>query len=151
VLVSSAGQCRVGQFRCNNDRCIPDSQVCDGKDQCSDGSDEGRCQTCKESYVLKPFYPIGRSTICMMGPLSCVLVMLCYRCVQCLTWVGVGVAVVVQKCSALTYQCKSGVCISKMNPECDGQPDCEDASDEANCGTYTLAITLTASQLPHSC
>lgn len=75
----SAGQCRVGQFRCNNDRCIPDSQVCDGKDQCSDGSDEARCQTCKESHVLKPFYPIGRSTICMMGPLPCVLVMLCDR------------------------------------------------------------------------
>ena len=51
--------------------------------------------------------------------------------------VCVCVALVAQ-CSALTYRCSSGVCISKVNPECDGEADCEDASDEAHCGVCEL-------------
>lgn len=37
-------------------------------------------------------------------------------------------------CTDLTYRCKNKKCISKVNPECDGTPDCEDGSDEENCG-----------------
>ena len=37
-------------------------------------------------------------------------------------------------CTELTYKCKNNLCISKVNPECDGQDDCEDKSDEENCG-----------------
>lgn len=40
------------------------------------------------------------------------------------------------RCNDLTYRCKNNKCISKVNPECDGTPDCEDGSDEANCGTF---------------
>lgn len=39
------------------------------------------------------------------------------------------------RCTDLTYKCSNNKCISKVNPECDGTPDCEDGSDEANCGT----------------
>lgn len=39
------------------------------------------------------------------------------------------------KCTSLTYKCSNNKCISKQNPECDGTEDCEDGSDEANCGT----------------
>lgn len=36
-------------------------------------------------------------------------------------------------CKEYTYKCRSGRCISKQNPECDGEQDCEDHSDEDNC------------------
>lgn len=37
-------------------------------------------------------------------------------------------------CTDFTYKCKDNKCISKVNPECDGTPDCGDGSDEENCG-----------------
>lgn len=39
-------------------------------------------------------------------------------------------------CKSYTYKCRNGLCISKQNPECDGQKDCEDNSDEDNCSEY---------------
>ncbi|KAG8454493.1 hypothetical protein GDO86_000929 [Hymenochirus boettgeri] len=36
-------------------------------------------------------------------------------------------------CTASTYKCSNRVCISKLNAECDGIPDCSNGSDEQNC------------------
>lgn len=43
-------------------------------------------------------------------------------------------------CSDVTYRCKNNKCISKVNPECDGTPDCDDGSDEENCGMSQTKI-----------
>lgn len=32
------------------------------------------------------------------------------------------------------FQCGASSCISKVNPECDGDPDCPNEADERNCG-----------------
>lgn len=32
------------------------------------------------------------------------------------------------------FQCSSTSCIGKVNPECDGVPDCPNQADEHNCG-----------------
>lgn len=53
-------------------------------------------------------------------------------------------AVVLQRCSEFTFRCNSGKCISKLNPDCDGEPDCEDGSDEDNCRTLSRAHTFVA-------
>lgn len=37
-------------------------------------------------------------------------------------------------CTKDTYRCKNGLCVSKINPECDGKKDCSDGSDEKYCG-----------------
>lgn len=57
-------------------------------------------------------------------------------------------AMVLQQCSEFTFRCRNGHCISKLNPECDGEPDCEDGSDEDDCrtcSTRTHAHTNTPS------
>lgn len=40
-------------------------------------------------------------------------------------------------CSAIRYQCSSGSCILKKNARCDGVHDCQDRSDEADCGEWS--------------
>lgn len=47
-------------------------------------------------------------------------------------------------CTDLTYRCKNNKCISKVNPECDGTKDCDDGSDEENCGMFKKQISVGA-------
>lgn len=50
---SSASDCKIkSQYLCENQRCIPFNAVCNKKDDCGDGSDEGaKCE-----YATLYFY-----------------------------------------------------------------------------------------------
>uniref|UniRef100_A0A672ZZ38 Suppression of tumorigenicity 14b n=1 Tax=Sphaeramia orbicularis TaxID=375764 RepID=A0A672ZZ38_9TELE len=39
-------KCKPGEFSCRNGRCISEKLKCNGKDECSDGSDESTCEKC---------------------------------------------------------------------------------------------------------
>ena len=46
--------CREGQFQCRrNFRCVDARRVCDGEDDCKDGSDEDLETVCKDRTCLK--------------------------------------------------------------------------------------------------
>ncbi|XP_074525155.1 transmembrane protease serine 9 [Halichoeres trimaculatus] len=57
----------------------------------------------------------------------------------------------VSNCSG-NFQCSASTCISKVNPECDGVPDCPNQADERNCacgvrpalGTHKIVGGVTA-------
>ena len=39
-------ECPANHFRCNNTRCVFKSWICDGADDCGDGSDEDHRHAC---------------------------------------------------------------------------------------------------------
>ncbi|KAL3047815.1 hypothetical protein OYC64_021894 [Pagothenia borchgrevinki] len=41
------------------------------------------------------------------------------------------------RCPDNTFTCDNGECVTKLNPECDFTPDCDDASDEVRCACGT--------------
>ncbi|XP_053906502.1 transmembrane protease serine 9 isoform X2 [Cuculus canorus] len=50
-------------------------------------------------------------------------------------------------CPADTFTCRNSQCVRKENPECDGQRDCADGSDERGCDCGSRPAMQTASRI----
>uniref|UniRef100_A0A8D2ZR28 SCO-spondin n=1 Tax=Scophthalmus maximus TaxID=52904 RepID=A0A8D2ZR28_SCOMX len=96
--------CVEGQFACRTFGCVEAAQVCDGRRDCLDGSDEERCGT-PQHHVRGT---TARPVVTSVRPL------------------------VPSPCSPKQFPCESGECVH-LDRRCDLQRDCTDGSDERDC------------------
>ncbi|XP_037085520.1 prolow-density lipoprotein receptor-related protein 1-like [Pollicipes pollicipes] len=132
--------CGLNEFKCANGWCRLYSLVCNGHDDCGDGSDELNCavicQQQKEMFC-------AADSACMPAASSCDGTCQCSDCADEAACAGAHAAHAGSTLTAcLTEQenralglrpCgNTSVCVVST-ARCDGQPDCPDGSDEQGC------------------
>ncbi|XP_054842683.1 low-density lipoprotein receptor-related protein 2-like isoform X2 [Eublepharis macularius] len=154
--------CRRIEFRCQNrEGCVLRDYVCDGENDCTDGSDELNCsQFCSDqgkfmcesgNKCIDERYrcdglqhcPDGSDeSSCWIPTAECAL--RCDNGSHCVpeSWLCDGSpdcldetdeqSCVREECTELQFQCRSGQCIP-YSFHCDGDYDCKDRSDEEGC------------------
>ncbi|KAM9383922.1 vitellogenin receptor Yl-like isoform 2-T2 [Pholidichthys leucotaenia] len=116
--------CKKDEFSCRS-RCIPMHFICNGEDDCGDGSDEAFCLNCTAD-----FFSCGPSDTCL--PRN----KLCDGSADCKDGRDETPEVCPPQtsasCAPSEFECRNGHCI-RQTWRCDSSSDCADGSDEDNC------------------
>ncbi|CAL1592610.1 unnamed protein product [Knipowitschia caucasica] len=132
--IGAAGLCGSGlEFRCDDGWCVSRLEVCDGRPQCDDGSDERECDErvcksgeffCDDGHCVSVLFLCDGTDHCSDGSDE-------RSCPNCTSGF---------RCAA------SGWCLSQQQL-CDGQSDCEDARDEDPLLCASQTTSCAASEL----
>ena len=142
---SDTKACPAKDFQCRNGKCVAPVFVCDGDDDCGDGSDEQKCSPtacgphefrCNDSECIPALWSCDGDNDCKDRSDEAM-----ERCSSRTEPQGPHGAQDPQgpRCPLGDFQCGNGECIH-LHWKCDGDADCKDKSDEASCRKYQLWV-----------
>ncbi|XP_021055627.1 low-density lipoprotein receptor-related protein 8 isoform X6 [Mus pahari] len=126
--------CAPHEFQCSNRSCLASVFVCDGDDDCGDGSDE---RGCSDPACPPREFRCGGGGTCIPERWVCDRQFDCEdrsdEAAELCGRAGQGTTATPAACApAAQFTCRSGECIH-LGWRCDGDRDCKDKSDEADC------------------
>lgn len=127
---------RLERFRCHSGECIAGDLLCDGRPDCSDGSDETRGE-CTKPEILCPDYAFRcKYGACVNGDAACNGVRDCVdnsdeTLPQCSGGSRPDQPSRPSRCRTGQFMCDNGQCIADTDV-CDGTRTCMDGSDETS-------------------
>src|SRR5688572_1550493 len=125
-LTIDTTECGSQQFACGGGECVERFVVCNGFENCSDGSDERDCvDVCvDDSFQCADGHCIPREGLCN-GAFDCAGREDEDGCAG-------------GSCAANEYRCDDGTCLDSR-VRCDGATDCAGGEDEDSCGPAACA------------
>uniref|UniRef100_A0ABI7ZI70 EGF-like domain-containing protein n=1 Tax=Felis catus TaxID=9685 RepID=A0ABI7ZI70_FELCA len=131
--------CAPHEFQCSNRSCLAAVFVCDGDDDCGDGSDERGCAdpACGPREFRCGGGGGGGGGACIPERWVCDRQFDCEdrsdEAAELCGRAGPGATAAPASCAAAAqFACRSGECVH-LGWRCDGDRDCKDKSDEADC------------------